>query len=87
MADGTQSIASVTQIEVEWLDGPLSLDAIVLPAHYGVHAVAAPDRRRLGGQVDGLLGRQLLARGARLEIDYVVRSAKVLKSGLPTGGT
>ncbi len=79
-ADGTKRMASAGSIEVEWLDGTLSLDAIVLPALNGAHAFASPDRRRHGGHVDGLLGRQLLARSARLKIDYVARSAKVLKS-------
>lgn len=87
LADGTQSIAGVTQIEIEWLDGSLVLDAIVLPTRNGVHVFAAPDRRRHGGQVDGLLGRQLLSRGARLDIDYVAKSAKVLKSEPLVGGT
>ena len=87
LADGTQRVASAAQIEVEWLDGPLVLDAIVLPSRQGVQAFAAPDRRRHGGQIDGLPGRQLLARGSHLEIDYVARSAKVRKSEPLAGGT
>ena len=87
LADGTKRMASAGSIEVEWLDGLLQLDAIVLPPSNGAQAFASPNRPRHGGQIDGLLGRQLLSQGARLGIDYVARSAKVLKSAPLAGGT
>lgn len=87
LADGTTTIASSAWVEIVWLDGPVRVETAVLTDREDMPIFAAPDRRRHGGQVDGLLGRQLLARGARLEIDYPARSAKVLKSEPLAGGT
>ena len=86
LADGTKRVVSSAWMEIDWLEGKIRVEAAVLPAKRGIHNFASPDRPRHGGQVDGLLGRQFLARGARLQIDYVAKSAKVQKSEPLAGG-
>ena len=79
--------AASAWLKIDWLDEPVRIEATVLTADQGMQPFALPTRSRHGGQIDGLLGRQLLARGARLDLDYVAKSAKILKSVPLAGGT